>query len=191
MLGWLPNFLTGAPAGIVFFSIFLFGAFISTTSLMFGHDGDTDHDMDHGDGDHGGEHHGPGIFSIRGISLLTTGFGGFGYITHVYTGKVLVSSVAGLASGFMFAFFGIWLVRIFYQQEGSSLLQESAIENAIGVVGTSIPKDGIGQVTFTLQGKLTTYNARSEGIVAIKSGRSAKVVRKIGSVVTVREVSER
>ena len=78
---WILAFFGNSIALLTFFSIFASGMVFTLFSLFFGGDadsGDGDFDGNH-DGDvghHDGDAHGPGLFSIRGISILLGGFGG-------------------------------------------------------------------------------------------------------------------
>src|SRR3989338_11318429 len=114
MINWIFGLFGATPAEVVFLSIFGFGFVITSVSLLFGgdSDGDGDFHLDHGDGGHDmsghhadGHSEGPSIFSIRGASLLSIGFGGTGFLVHIYTKKLLVSCIAGIASGWVFAAF--------------------------------------------------------------------------------------
>jgi hypothetical protein len=193
MINWIFNLFVGSPASLIFFGVFLFGFAITLTSLAFGvgddHDGDfhVDHDVGH---DFGDDHHGPGIFSIRGMSLLAIGFGGVGYLIQLYTGKLLFSSVAGLGSGFGFAFLGLWLIRFFYSQEGSSLIKEDDILRSVGSVTTTIPSGGVGEVILSVAGRQLSQIASSHNGNQIARGKIVTVINRAGNRVVVEEVGE-
>lgn len=200
MLQWIGSYFSGVPAQLVFFSVFLFGFIITAASMLFGHDGDADHggdfhigdhDIGH-DADHGGDqdHHGPGLFSVRGISLLAIGFGGTGYIIQFYTGKLLVACVAGLGSAWLFATFGLWVIHFFYSQEGSSLISEEAFMGATGIVTTTIPRGGLGEVTLSVGGRQLARTARCQNGSRITQGTGVRVVQKTGEAVVVEEVKQ-
>ena len=148
---WILAFFGNSIALLTFFSIFAAGMTFTTFNLLFG--GDADHGDVHGDfhggldgdahGDFHGDHDadgggtGPGLLSIRGISFLLTGFGGVAFIVMYFTDKVFVSSLAGLAGGWPFAFVCIALYRVFVRQEASSLVAAKDFVGATGSVVTS------------------------------------------------------
>ena len=187
MINQILESLKGSTAEIIFLSICLSGAVISGFSLLFGGHGD---DVDHGEagGDHDGDH-GPGLLSIRGLSLFATGFGGFAFLVHYYIGKVLISSVAGILSGSVFALVGVAFVSLFFKQQASSLITPSQMSGAIGIVNTPIPGEGFGEVFLTVADQQIARRATTEGSNAIPSGTQVRVVRHVGGTVVVEEVS--
>lgn len=171
-----------------FFSIFAAGMIFTLFSLVFGGDhdhGDVGHDAH---GDHGGDQ-GPNIFSIRGISLMATGFGAMSCIVMYFTNRVLVASVAGLAFGWVFAFIGVAMLRIFIRQQASSMIRPEGFIGAFGEVTTGIPQGGLGEVRLTIDGTTMTRTARSVRGEYIPSGRTVRVVHSGGGSVSVEEVS--
>lgn len=176
-----------------FFSIFLAGMIVTLFSLIFGgdhdHGGDAGHDV-HGDsGDSDGEHQGPGMFSLRGISLLATGFGAVSFLVMYYTNQILVASVAGMAFGWVFAFVCLSLLRIFIRQQGSSLIDPKDFVGVIGEVTTGIPPHGVGEVRVTVDGVTMTRTASAVGGKKIPTGRVVRVIRAEGGTVCVEEAS--
>jgi len=184
---WILSFFGNSIALLTFFSIFAAGMTFTMFNLLFG--GDADHGDVHGDfdGDHdadgGGE--GPGLLSIRGISFLLTGFGGVAFIVMYFTGKVFVSSLAGLAGGWPFAFVCIALYRVFIRQEASSLVSAKDFVGATGSVVTNIPKGGLGEVTILVSGRQISKSATAEGGVALRTGTSIRITQYLGDRVTV------
>lgn len=190
MGNFVLSLFEGSLAQITFFSIFLAGMVFTLFSLIFGGDGesDFDHDADHG-GDHGADGaHGPGMFSIRGASLMMVGFGGVAYMVQHLYGKVLFSSVAGAMSGWIFAFACLAMFRIFLQQQASSMVTPAEIVGASGVVTTSIPPGKPGEVLLSVSGTQMNKMATSALDEAIPSGAQVKVDRYIGGMVVVSEV---
>ena len=109
---------------LVFLSIGGASALFFVLSLFFGDaDADTDHGFDvHHDLDHGGAdgHHGhsmSNIFSIRNLFLFGVGFGAVGAVARYYGFSMMVSSVFGTATGFVFAALGYFLFRALYAQQ--------------------------------------------------------------------------
>lgn len=189
MIERMLEFFEGSTAEIVYLSICLFGAIVSGFSLLLGGHGHGDH----GEvgGDHGGDgyEHGLGLFSVRGMSLLATGFGGIAYLVQNYTGKVLLSSVSGLLFGLLFAIAGLAMVRVFFRQQATSLITPSQISGATGMVTTSIPAEGYGEVLLTAAGQQIAKRASTEGSNTIPNGTPVRVVRYLGGVLVVEKLS--
>ena len=195
MIDWASNLLSEGLASLVFASLAIVGAIISIVSMLFGgdHDSDVDHDVDHGgDGDHG-DHGDSGVgfgwllypvMSVRGMSLLATGFGALGYITFYITEKLLYSCIVGALSGWLFAFVGFMLIRTFKKQQSNSLVQNEALIGLEAIVTLSIPEDGMGEVTLIVpgQGQIRRTAVSSQ---LIRSGRPVKIIRTFGSNVEV------
>lgn len=186
------EFLTGVMTDLTFLAICVAGLVFVVFSLVFGGDGDgVDGDGDGVDGHDGfdGHDHGPGVLSLRGVSLLAIGFGATGYLVYHYTGKPLVASVAGLAAGWLFAFLCMLMLRAFMNQESNSLINTSAIVGATGVVTTSIPEDGYGEVMFTVDGRQLNRVASAEGGKNIRQGTEVRVLSSMGGAVVVKSTS--
>src|SRR5437867_9093763 len=125
MLHWLTSVLVSATTAITFFTVFLVGVTFSAFSLIMGGHGGGEHSVDHDighdighDAGHGADaHHGDssgdhdagttslssvGMFSVRGVALLCTGFGGAGFLVYTATGKVFFSTACALVGGYIF-----------------------------------------------------------------------------------------
>lgn len=196
MFNWISSLFQSALAEIIFLSI-CFGSLVVTGfMLIFGgdHDGDADHgDMEHGDADHGDDHsdEGPKFFSIRGLSLFGTGFGGVGYIVQHYTGMTLVAAAAGTASGFLLALAGLAFIRLFFSQQVSSLVSHDQVIGSIGTVTTAIPANGqCGEIMLTVAGLQMGRIAMSADNNEIPSGAVARVTRVAGHAVVVERVKQ-
>lgn len=195
MIDWASNLLSEGIASLVFAALAIVGAIISIVSMLFGgdHDSDVDHDVDHGgDGDHG-DHGDSGVgfgwllypvMSVRGMSLLATGFGALGYITFYVTQKLLYSCIVGTLSGWLFAFVGFMLIRTFKKQQSNSLVQNEALIGLEAIVTLSIPKNGMGEVTLIVPGQGQTRRTAVSS-QPIRSGQPVKIIRTFGSNVEV------
>ena len=199
---WILSFFGNSIALLTFFSLFAAGMTFTMFNLLFG--GDADHGDVHGEfhgdfdgdahGDLGGDHdadggaHGPGLLSIRGISFLLTGFGGVAFIVMYFTDKVFVSSLAGLAGGWPFAFVCIALYRVFVRQEASSLVAARDFVGATGSVVTNIPEGGLGEVTVLVAGRQISKSATAKGGGALKTGISIRITNYLGDRVTVEPI---
>lgn len=184
---WLTSLFKGSMAQLTFLALCIAGTVISAFSLIFGGDSDADADADHDGGDHG--HEGPKMFSIRGISLFATGFGGVGYLIQRYTGKTLVASASGLLAGFLMALLGLAFIRLFFKQQANSLVQAD-IDGATGVVTTSIPaaRGGMGEVNLVVSGSQVTRLASTDAAAEIPSGSLVKVLKAVGNIVVVEKI---
>lgn len=193
MFETLKSSLEGSAALLTFFSIFSAGLVFTIFSLIFGGDhdgGDVHGEMHDGGGESGDDDgQGPGMLSLRGISLMATGFGAMAYIVMYLTKKVLTASIAGLGFGWVFAFICIALLRIFIRQQGSSMISQGSCLNSIGEVTTVIPEHGLGEVRLVVEGVSMTKTASSARGVRVPTGATVKVVRVLGSTVSVEELS--
>lgn len=188
MIDWLMNLARGSTAEVLFLSICVLGGVISAASLIFGGDSDGDVDeVDFGD-DADVDGDGPGLLSVRGLSLLATGFGGVAYLVQHYTGRLLLASGSGLLSGLLFAAVGLAFVRLFFRQQASSLMSPQQIRGAKGVVTTAIPAGGTGEVRLTVAGQQFSRPARAEGDAEIAGNSLVEVAALLGGVVVVRKV---
>jgi membrane protein implicated in regulation of membrane protease activity len=198
---WILSLFGNSIALLTFFSIFAAGMTFTVFQLLFGGDHDADHGDFHGelggdhdgdlDGDHdadGGDGHGPGLLSIRGATFLLTGFGGIAFITMYFTDKVFVSSLVGVFGGWPFALVCLAMYRVFIRQEASSLVKEADFVGATGTVVTSIPEDGLGEVTLLVAGQQLTKSAIADGGGAVKTGTQVRVTRYHGDRVSVQRL---
>jgi|SRR3989344_3537376 len=196
MIDWASNLLSEGLASLVFASLAIVGAIISIVSMLFGgdHDSDVDHDVDHdGDGDHGDQgDSGVGfgwllypVMSVRGMSLLATGFGALGYITFYITQKLLYSCIVGTLSGWLFAFVGFMLIRTFKKQQSNSLVQNESLIGLEAIVTLYIPENGMGEVTLIVPGQGQTRRTAVSS-QPIRSGQPVKIIRTFGSNVEVK-----
>lgn len=178
-----------STAFMTFLTIFGVGLGITLLSLVFG--GDHDHgDMGHADGHDGDDgNQGPGLFSIRGLSLFATGFGGIGLLVMQMTNQVLTASISGAAFGFVFAFLGITVMRALIRQQASTMIQPASFNQIVGEVSTTIPEHGVGEVRLTVEGTTMTKTASSVSGRRIPTGSLVRVVRAAGGTVAVEEVS--
>lgn len=183
---------------ITFFSIFAAGMVFTLFSLIFGGLGDADHGGDFG-GDHGdtGGHDvsteegdvSIGLLSVRGISLLLTGFGGVAFIVQYYTAKILLSSIAGLISGWVFAFVCLLVFRMLVRQQATSGITAEDFIGADGYVITTIPANQFGEVMLRVSDGQIAKQARADGDEAIPAGTPVKVTRYFSGIVVVKKLS--
>lgn len=198
MLDWLIESVSSATASIVFLSIFLVGVTISSLSIFFGghgdHDTDSDGDSDH-DSDHDGEHESGGlqglplaVFSIRGMALLSTGFGGVGLLVYLYSGRIFFATLSGGLFGYGFAMLILYGLRIFKSQQANSMISTEDAIGGTGIVTTSIPAGGYGQVRIVIGGTEMYKMSTSTSSNAIKEGTPVRVDRVDGGTLSVSTV---
>lgn len=200
MLGWLTSVIASASASIVFLTIFLVGLTSSLFSLVFGGDEDASHDAGDGDvhvdGDHdGGEGGGDqgfsvSVLSVRGMSLLATGFGGVGLVVYLQSGKLVFSTIAGFVVGYGFAFLMLYLVRMLKKQQANSIISMDSAIGSKGVIVTSIPVGGLGEVRLVISGVQMTKMCVAKGGKAITSGTSVQVEGVNGGTIVVSPVDQ-
>jgi membrane protein implicated in regulation of membrane protease activity len=213
MLHWFSDILASATTTITFFTIFLVGVVFSAFSLILGGHGDhgADHDVGHDfghdtghdaghdgsadHGDHGADHNDGGLgisgffavgmFSVRGVALLATGFGGFGFLIFTLTQKILFSTAAALVGGYIFAFLVLYTLKVFKAQQANSLVSSSSAIGVEGIVTVSIPEDGLGEVSLRVSGTEMFKPARSANRGPIKSGTRVQVNQISGGTLVV------
>ena len=189
-------FLDGSTAQLTFISFFLAGLTFTFITMIFGHDGDADHEgdvgFDHdGDLDHEADHDsggGPGFFSVRSIAIMVTAFGGVGFLIQKYTGNTLFASAGGVLSSWVFAAGFLAILRLAYRQQASSLATKADFKRAQGMVTTTIPATGSGEVSISVAGKARSSRALSASGKEIAQGTQIKVVQYMGGTVTVEPI---
>lgn len=144
----LTVFLAIGSVGLLFLLIsFLFGEVFE--HLDWGHVG---HDL--------GES-GPGVLSLRVLSVFVTAFGGGGALGvsrgFGVFGSVLFGLTGGVVSGGAVYYFG----RLLYAQQASSLVSATDLVGCRAEVIVSIPADGFGQVRCLVGESMVDKIARS------------------------------
>lgn len=121
-----------------------------------------------------------GPFSLPAICSLIGGAGFIGAIPAALlpesmgASRVLISAVIGLAGALPIAWGAVKLSRGLNNMNTDKTLTDSDALGALGVVVTSIPANGLGEVLLTLGGQHLKYNARSHTPLA--SGTPVYVV---------------
>lgn len=110
---------------------------------------------------------GPGIFSMRVLSVFATAFGGFGAI-GVYQGfSVFISSAIGFVGGGALGAAVYFFARFLYNQQSSSIVTSSELIGLTAQVSVGIPAQGIGQVQCVVGESRIEKIARSKDGSAI------------------------
>jgi len=165
----------------VFLGIAGIGFLVLLISLIFGeifeHVGmDASHDFDHG---------GPSFFSIRGISVFITAFGGIGAIAVRYGLSTTGASGTGVLGGFSFAYIIYVFGRFLYSQQASSSTSPADIVGQSARVIIAIPAGGLGQIRCRIGEELIDKIARSRSGEAIAENVSVRVEEVLGETVIV------
>ena len=201
-LYWILSIFGGAIL-IIRFILFMVGIGDGDTSTDFDSgmdmDVDVDHDfsgMDHGglDSDHTAGSHDAGIMSylsLQSISGFFLLFGLVGLGTLQIGASVLISLICAFGAGM----FTAWTVtKIFSSMRKLQSSGNQNVKNAIGVEGKvylTIPEEGTGVVSISLQGTLRNLDAISENgtrlptdtlvVVSNISAENLLVVRKLNA----------
>lgn len=164
---------------VMFITIFVVGFVILLLSMIFGHDGDVDADVDH-------PGHGPSIFSVKMVALILVGFGGGGFGLRATTDAgMFAASMAGVGGAFVMGLIGWFILRAFYTSQASSTITDQDIIGSTGNLIDGIVEDGRGQVSCVLRGREITFLARSKDGQSIKRGVPVTIVAKTANTVTV------
>jgi hypothetical protein len=168
MWEWMTNlsslavFLAIGAAGFIFLLIsFLFSELIG--HLEFG--GDIESDL---------SHDGPGVLSLRTVSIFLTALGGLGALAKLQGYGTAVSSSVGLAGGTILAGIVYYYARFLFQQQASSIISSADLIGQRADVTVGIPANGSGQVRCLIGESMVDKIARAVDGSAIPFG--AKVV---------------
>ncbi len=174
---------------LVFFSIATIGLAWLLMALIFGHDHDVEHEVDHdtGHGEHdtGGDAPTVSLFSSKVIATLIMGFGVAGGIASYYDQSWVVSSVWGLGSGFILAALMYGFMVILYGQQASTIIHTAGAVGKQGEVTVTIGENATGEVGLTVKNTYVTYVARSADGSSIPRGQIVYVREVVGSTLIV------
>lgn len=169
----LTVFLAIAAVGFVFLLISLvFGGLFE--HFEFGHD--IGHDLGHG---------GPGFFSVRGIAVFVTAFGGVGAIGTYRGYGVFASSGFGFISGIAVATIVYFFARFLYGQQATSTTTSADLVGRTAQVSVGIPENGVGQVRCLVGEIMVDKIARSRAGNAIAYSSLVKIEEIVGESVVV------
>ena len=173
----LTVFLAIAAVGFVFLLISLvFGGLFE--HFEFGHD--LGHDLGHG---------GPGFFSVRGIAVFVTAFGGVGAIGTYRGYGVFASSGFGFISGIAVATIVYFFARFLYGQQATSTTTSADLVGRTAQVSVGIPENGVGQVRCLVGEIMVDKIARSRAGNAIAYSSLVKIEEIVGESVIVSPVT--
>lgn len=166
----------------------VFGLIFTLFSAFFGHllGGGHDGVGTGGQADAGFSSDGvPGIsfFSPTVLASFITSFGAVGLVCAQFdvTKSLWVSAPIAFVGGALIASFTLWLMNaVFFKMQGSS---EARVGKLIGVtasLASSIPENGVGEISYVYGGSRYSAPARAENGAAIASGKTVKITRIVG-----------
>jgi membrane protein implicated in regulation of membrane protease activity len=167
-----------------FIAIAVFGFVFVVASAILGDffDHDIGHDVDHGDGGHGG----PSILSGRILSVFVTAFGGFGAIGSYLGYGTGLSTAMAFGGGIVFAAVIFFFAKFLYGQQASSHVHIGDLVGCTATVSVAIPENGLGQIQCTLGDSTVEKIARSKDGHAIPANSLVKVEEIVGDTVLVK-----
>jgi membrane protein implicated in regulation of membrane protease activity len=105
--------------------------------------------------DFGGHHvdvrNGPGPFSFRTLVMFATGFGAGGLLGYGLGLTDLFTLIPAFGSGIVMGVVAYLLLRYLYKAQGSTDISQNDYIGLKGVVITTIPENGLGQVGVTVK----------------------------------------
>ncbi|HLG16464.1 MAG TPA: hypothetical protein VJH03_18455 [Blastocatellia bacterium] len=178
-LSALTVFLAIAAVGFLFLLISLiFGGLFA--HFDFAHD--VGHDLGHG---------GPGFFSVQGIAVFITAFGGVGAIGTYLGYSVFPSSGFGFISGIVLATLVYFFARFLYGQQASSTTTSAELVGRSAQVSVGIPANDVGQVRCLVGETMVDKIARSRDGNAIAHNSVVRIEEIVGESVIVSLITNR
>jgi membrane protein implicated in regulation of membrane protease activity len=169
----LTVFLAIATVGFLFLLISLiFGEIFE--HFEFAHD--LGHDLGHG---------GPSLFSVRGMAIFVTAFGGVGAIATYRGYGVFPSSFFGFTAGIALATLVYLFARFLYGQQASSTITSADLVGRTAQVSVGIPENGVGQVRCLVGEIMVDKLARSRDGNSIGPSSLVKIEEIVGESVIV------
>lgn len=170
--------------GLVYAALLALGVAYAVVTSIFGWLGDHDLGGHVGGADAG--HSSP----ISGTVLATfiTGFGGGGTVAHHLLRWTLVPGLlAASVSGLVLAGAAFLLLELLFSrtQAGSEFTVGEAVGRPAEVI-TAIPRDGIGEIAYSVRGKREVASARTLDGSAVGRGRPVVIDRMSGTTAYVR-----
>jgi hypothetical protein len=103
----------------------------------------------------GGHHldvrNGPGPFSFRTLIMFTTGFGAGGLLGYGLGLSDFLTLLPAFGSGIVMGAVAYVFLRFLYKDQGSTDISQNDYIGLPGVVITTIPENGLGQVGVTVK----------------------------------------
>lgn len=178
---------------LIYAAIGGFGLLFLLVMLFVGELFGGDHDLHAGDVSGGHEvayEGGPSIFSARVMAAFLTAFGVGGVVARYLNLSHPAASGLGVVCGAAMASVVYLFAQMLYKQQASSVVAMTSLVGHTGQVSIHIPAQGVGQVTLTVGGELTTQLARSADEQPIPAGARVVVTDLQGdSLVVTRAVA--
>ena len=182
--------LTRFSYSFEFFAIAIVGLAILVAMYFLGFL-EGDHDFDHGEieTDHGHSH--VSFLSVRMLALFITGFGIGGFFGTRLGFGIGLDSFLGVLFGAAMAGLGHATLVFFHHSQASSAVTTQQIIGAEGVVTTTVPSGGVGEVNCHINGAISYHPARSLDGDEIRVGRPVQITAVSGSTVIVEPYKEK
>lgn len=116
-----------------------------------------------------------GFIDSRAVAIFITSFGGFGAIGIQMGLSIVVSSILGLASGFVLGGLVTLFGRFLQSQQASSSIGNAQLVGRTAQVTVMIPSGGIGQVSCRVGEERVEKLARSREAVELKPGMLVRI----------------
>lgn len=170
-----------------------FGAAYSAVSAILG-----SHGFDHGSFDHGGGvdgHSGvdnadvPSPFNPLVIASAITAFGAFGLIGKAgFKWGDLISTIVALAfAGAVGAIIFFGIVKFMYSSQSNSIFSLDDLAGMEAEVITPLPEDGLGEISYVINGVRYNLSAKSKDGKTISRGRTVVIREVAGNAAIVQE----
>ena len=184
---------------IIYWSMAGVGTLVVVVLLILG----LDHDFDFGvDADVGFDadvafdvahdlavaHEGPSPLGLKTIMAFVGGWGWGGLIGLDALKWGVFSLPFGMAVGLALAAVVFYFMRFLYAQEATSTVGVAHMVGQEGVVLTTIPSGGTGEIRLNVQGTSLKCLARSESQEAVPAGATVSVVEEVGGTLLVRPI---
>lgn len=113
-------------------------------------------------GGHGlGTRNGPSPFSFRTLVMFTTGFGAGGLLGYGLGLPDLLTLIPAFGSGIVMGVVAYLFLMLLYKSQGSTDIDQKDYIGLLGVVITTIPENGLGQVGVTVKLHRKNVGAKS------------------------------
>jgi len=133
-------------------------------------------------------HEGPSPLGLKTIMAFVGGWGWGGLIGLDALKWGVFSLPFGMAVGLALAAVVFYFMRFLYAQEATSTIGVAHMVGQPGVVLTTIPSGGTGEIRLNVQGTSLKCLARSESEEAVPAGATVSVVEEVGGTLLVRPI---
>jgi hypothetical protein len=116
-----------------------------------------------------------GIFDSRVIAVFMTAFGGFGIIGTTLGFDAIVSSLFGLAGGFIFGAVVFYFGKFLYNQQASSSVSETDLIGRTAQVIVNIRPNHLGQISCLVGEERVEKLARTVSGEELKAGQLVRI----------------